>query len=103
MARPTKLDDDLQARIVAVLRAGGTIASAAVTTGAGERSVYRWLDRGRRDGPQNARHVKFARAVEQARAEGEAQRIATLIAATRMDWRAAAWFLEREYPERWGT
>jgi hypothetical protein len=33
----------------------------------------------------------------------EAQAVTVIERAARKDWRAAAWYLERKYPDRWGT
>jgi Transposase len=103
VARPTTLDTDLTERIAAVVRAGGTVELAAVATGIGERTVYRWLQRGERTGAANAPYQAFRAAVERARAEAEVILVARMTkAAAAGSWRAAAWLLERQYPERWG-
>jgi transposase len=102
MAAPTKLDDDVHARIAAALRAGGTLELAPLATGVGERTLQRWLERGRRGGARNARQVAVLEAVERARAEAEVSLVATMQRQARTSWRAAAWILERRWPERWG-
>jgi transposase len=87
MRPPTKLDDDVQARIAAVVRAGGTLALAAQATGVGERTVHRWLARGERGGTANAPYRQFREAVERARAEGEGILVAQLSrAAAKGSW-----------------
>lgn len=40
--------------------------------------------------------------VGQASAEGEAANVARIAAAARDNWQAAAWLLERQFPQRWG-
>jgi transposase len=103
MARPTKLDGDLQARIAALLRAGGTLELAAVATGVGERTLQRSLERDRYGGARNARQAALLEAVERARAEAEVSLVATMQRQARTSWGAAAWILERRWPERWGA
>lgn len=64
MARPRKLTDTLQERIVTCFKEGGTVADACVITGVNESTFYKWLQRGR-DGDAGFSH--FSDAVEQAR------------------------------------
>ena len=45
--------------------------------------------------------MAFREAVMRARAEAEAQRVAQIARAAPVDWKAAAWALEQESPERW--
>jgi len=48
-------------------------------------------------------YVEFVDAVERARAGAEVQAVALIRnAALAGDWRAASWYLERSYPDRWG-
>jgi hypothetical protein len=100
VARPTKLTDE-QDRVVAIVRAGNTVALAAVAVGVDERTLLRRLARGERGGASNARHRAFRRAVERARGEAEVVLVALMRRQASSSWRAAAWLLERQYPERW--
>jgi hypothetical protein len=89
-------------RIARVIRSGGTIEAAAAVVGVSERSIYVWLERGTRPGRREERYRALREAVERARAEHEAILVAQLgRAAAKGSWRAAAWLLERAYPERW--
>ena len=81
--------------------ASGTIALAAEASGAGVRTVFTWLERGRRGGTRNARHVTFLHAVERAQGEAEAMLVARIAKQAATSWRAAAWLLEHRWPERW--
>lgn len=102
MGRLTKLDADLTERVAAVVRAGNSLL-AATAVGIGERTLYRWLARGVRGGAANAPYRAFGTAVERARAEAEVILVARMSkAAAAGSWRAAAWLLERQYPDRWG-
>ena len=47
MPRPTKLTPDTQERIVQALMTGATIVKTCAYVGIGERSYYRWLDKGK--------------------------------------------------------
>jgi transposase len=103
MARPTKLTDDVSDRLVALLRVGVAVDVAAETVGIAPSTFRAWMQRGERGGPRDAPYRTFREAVERARGEHEAiLAAATSRAAGRGSWRAAAWLLERAYPERWG-
>ncbi len=94
---PTKLTPALADDVVLLLAAGASSARAARAVGVSERSVTRWLRNG------------LAVRVEQARAAGpvssealtEARLVVLLARAAQFDWKAAAWWLERRWPERW--
>lgn len=78
--------------------------------GRAERTVYRWLEDGRTEHeadiegisvPTIYRHVW--QCVIRAKGVSEARALQTIRqAASRGAWRAAAWFLERRYPDKWG-
>jgi hypothetical protein len=72
-----------------------------VFVGASPSTVHGWLAEGRRlDG--RPRLQQFAAAVEGARSESTLLAYGTLQRAIRAGkWRAAAYFLERRFPEDW--
>lgn len=101
--RPTKLTGDVSAAIAAAVRAGAPLATAAAAAGVGERTVYRWLELARRPGRRFAAHRALARALERARAQRQLELVGRITAAgPNGDWRASAWWLQHEFPERWG-
>jgi Helix-turn-helix domain of resolvase len=94
--RPTKLTPELADELVVLLAAGVPVGHAARAVGVSRWTLARWM----RDG--------LRKEVEQARAEGpevdaraEARLVALVTRAAQGDWQAAAWWLERHYPERW--
>ena len=100
--RPTKLTPEVRDRIIEALRAGNYQDAAAAYAGIGPATFYRWMERGRAaDAEPDYR--EFREAVERARAEAEVRNVA-LVQRSAADgtWQAAAWFLERSYPSRWG-
>lgn len=113
--RPTKLTPQVQAKIVQAIVGGNDITVAAAYAGIGESTFYAWLERGRKERARlaaspNARpraketpFVEFLASIEKAQADAETRNVA-LIAKAAQDgtWTAAAWWLERKYPERWG-
>ena len=73
-----------------MLRSGMALEVAAQTAGVSSRSVRRWRARGELD-------------VDRELAAGEMQLAAVVSRSTARSWRAAAWLLERRFPERWAT
>lgn len=102
MARPTKLTPDVQDKIVSLLRAGGYVEAAAQAAGISPSTFHDWMARGERTGKADKPYRDFKAAVDQARAEAESMHLALVSRAARDDWRAAAWLLERQHPDRWG-
>lgn len=75
-------------RLVAALRAGAYLDVAARASGVDVDA----LDD----------HPELLERIATARAEGEVASVAVISQAARSNWQAAAWLLEREYPDRWG-
>lgn len=84
-SRPA-LDEAAIAQLVVMLRAGNYLDVAARAAGV----------------PVEGLSGDAAERIETARAEGEVRGIATIARAATENWQAAAWLLERQYPERWG-
>ena len=112
--RPTKLTAELQTEICDLLRAGNYIETAAAFAGVSKQTLYDWIRRGKRElqrveaspgskiRKKEAPFVEFLDAVERAQAMAEAEDIEILRRAARDDWKAAAWRLERKFPDKWG-
>lgn len=61
-----------------------------------------WLRRGRENrasGIENGGFVQFFQQIQKARAEAIAKNLKTVQTAGERSWQAAAWWLERMYPE----
>lgn len=102
VGRPSLLDDKLAQRLTASLRAGNFVDVAARSAGLSRRTFSAWMLRGSSGKSADEPYRKLRDQVEQARAEGEVRNVARISAAAADSWRAAAWILERSYPERWG-
>jgi hypothetical protein len=99
--RPSKLTDELRDRITTVIRTGVSADVAAAAVGIAPRTYYRWMAMG--ETARSGCHRAFRDAVDQAKAESEVELVSRLETAARNgSWRAAAWLLERRFPERWG-
>jgi transposase len=112
--RPTKLDDIVEKKIIDLIRAGNYIETASACVGINKSTLYDWLKRGAREAerleqnpkakpnPKEEIYMKFSNAVEIAMAEAEARDVMIIANASKADWKASAWRLERKYPNKWG-
>jgi hypothetical protein len=100
IGRPTKLNIDVANRILDALRLGVPQSTATAYAGISRSTYYRWLAvADDSDAPDEFRD--FRDAVRTARAEAEVRSIAVIQNASDRSWQAAAWFLERSFPEHW--
>lgn len=99
---PTSLTGDVVDRLVAMLRQGNYVQVAARVAGISRQTFYVWMQRGTSSQPADAPFVDFRERVEEALALGEARNVALIAKAAPDNWQAAAWLLERQYPQRWG-
>lgn len=100
MAKTTRLTPELITLICEHLRAGMYAAQAARAAGVAESTYYYWLERGRKE--EEGPYAEFVTVVERAEAEAESFYLTIIRAATGNSWQAAAWWLERRFPSRWG-
>jgi len=124
----TTLDAKVQAKLEELLAEGQFVETACELAGVSKASFYRWMEAGEQeDGPQPYRD--FRNAIEKARAKAEAAAVRTVrgaqvpwiqtttVEGTDKDgnpisrtetktmpgeWQAAAWWLERTFPSRYG-
>ena len=115
MARPSKFDQERIDKIVKLIRLGNFAETAAAAAGISKQTYYNWLARGREERERidtsNAKprttekaFLEFFDAVEEARAEAEARMVAQITTAAQdpTKWQAAAWWLERVAPQKYG-
>lgn len=102
MARPTKLDQATARTIIDALAVGCPIRVACQAAGVGATTFKTWMARGSSGDESDAPCRAFRADVKKARAVGEAAALKVIHEAMPTTWQAAAWFLERSRPERWG-
>ncbi len=114
MGRPSKISNEIKHKIITAIRAGNYIETASAYAGISKSTLYDWLRRGEREkqrAEENPRYkirksekpyVEFSNAVEKALAEAEVRDVAIIAKASEEQWQAAAWRLERKFPDRWG-
>ena len=100
VGRPTALAPDLAAQIVAAVRDGNYLETAAALVGLSRSTLFDWLRRGAREA--NGPYFEFSVALRRAQAEADAADLARIQLAGRGDWRAAAWRLQHRNPARYG-
>lgn len=109
------LKPDLEQRLLDFIRIGTPIRVAVASAGLAEKSFYSWMSRGlaererlavskgAKENPSEVIFLHFLQQVEQARAEAITKKVAVIAkAGNDGDWRAAAWYLERQVPEDFG-
>lgn len=87
-------------QVIAALRRGAFMDTAARFAGIAPRTFHSWLSKGREQtsGP----YFAFVDAIEEAMAAAELRDLIAIdTEAQNGDWKAAAWKLERRHPERW--
>jgi transposase len=100
--RPSLLTEQLVEKLVTMLRAGNYMGTAARASGISRQTLTSWLERGASARPEDEEYRDLRERVERARSEGEVRLVATIARAAAERWDAAAWLLERQYPDRWG-
>ena len=99
IGRPISMTPEIAARIIALIRAGNYVETAAAACGVMKPTLYDWLKRGARGDPLFA---DFSNTVVAALNESEAVLVNVIRKAAVGDWSAAAWILERRHPNHWG-
>ena len=98
--RPSKLTPEVQEKIVQALHLCNHRKHAAEFAGIEERTLRRWMARGKN--PNDHEYTAFRAAVVEAEAKAKVMAMGCIAKASRDgDWRAAAWLLERRNPEHY--
>jgi len=113
VGQPTLLTEQVQDIIVNAVRIGSYLDDAAMLATISKTTLYRWLQWGREaqakydEGEElterDERYRQFCDSVEKARADAMLRNIGVIqTAAQNGTWQAAAWYLERTNPKKWG-
>jgi len=114
VGRPVKINPTIQAELVKMIQAGNYMETAAAFVGISISTMRDWIRRGEREAQRfiddpKARPIKsetpfmeFSAAIKKAQAAAEIRDVIIIGDAARESWQAAAWRLERKYPEKWG-
>lgn len=109
------LDVSREQTLLDYIRIGTPIRKAVTASAIAEKTFYNWMSRGMaererqalvpnaKDNPTEVIFLQFLQRVEQARAEAIMKKVAVIAkSGNDGDWRAAAWWLERQVPEEFG-
>lgn len=112
LGRPLTLTDALAKELVGLLRLGLTQTDACLAVNLSRSTFYSWISRARdlsntdpdpsKLTTEELRLLDFLDAVTRARSRAKADAVAAIRDAYGSDWRAAAWFLERSFPDEYG-
>jgi len=89
--QPTIRTPDRAKRLFAALRQGNSRRAAVAFAGFSHDALEDWMKA----------EPAFKAAVIKAEHDSERARVATIVRASRFNWTAAAWLLERRFPEDW--
>lgn len=98
--RPSKLTPETQKRIIDALQVGATYEMAANYAGIWYTTLNSWLKQGKE--AKSGKHKEFYDAVQMANGRAAVGWLVKIEAAANVDWRAAAWKLERRYHQDFG-
>ena len=100
MARPTKLTPESQETIVDGINAGLTFRLTCARAGVNPATFYRWLEKG--ETAKSGRYREFCDTVSRAKADSALRLVSQITLQAPTDWRAAAFMLERRFPDDYG-
>lgn len=118
MPRTTKLNEEVTKKIVKAIKGGNFITVAVVYAGITTTAYYNWRERADKAESllikqleTNAKaklrksdipFIEFRDTIDFALSVAEVMAVTCIRASFTDDWKAAAWYLERRYPEKWG-
>ena len=98
IGQPPGLDKFVHDRLAEALRTGNTRIDAARYAGIGYSTFRSWMARGRTG---ERPYAAFVASMEKAEADAVIRNVAIIQKAAGVSWQAAAWWLERKFPELW--
>jgi len=99
LGRPTKFTEETRKKILWALRLGNYRKTAAEYAGISERTLGDWLLQGSEQ--EDTDFADFRKEVLEAEQAAEVRALGVIQQAANRDWKAAAWYLERKFPQRY--
>ena len=93
--RKSKFTAPVKKRIIEALTAGTTYEIAAQYAGISRSTLYEWIKKGEKE--EDTTYRTFYDNIKKAEAEGAVVHLGTIAQASKKDWKAAAWLLERRH------
>jgi len=113
--KPALLEPVKREELLNLIVLGVPISKSVGMVGISEATFYNWMSRGliekerlntianAKPKPEEKIYLEFLESVTRARAEAVAKKVAVISsAAGQGDWKASAWWLERQVPEEFG-
>lgn len=101
MPRKSKLTRELIDKAAELIKAGNFQKHVAQALGIPEGTWYRWLSEGEKE--KKGLKREFYESIKKAEAEAIARNVEIIQKAAKIgNWQAAAWWLERKFPDEWG-
>jgi len=97
--RPTKLTDEVKAKIVQAISQGNYYEAACSYAAISYQTLRNWKEQGESDG--NGEYFDFFESIKKAEAQAELRLVQEWQKHIPNNWQAIATFLERRYPDRW--
>lgn len=82
-----------------LIEAGNTIQTIFGALGISKQTWYNWLHKG--ENAKSGMYRELWEEVQKAESRAETRYVSIIAKAAPENWQAAAWWLERKYPERW--
>lgn len=97
-----KFNKKTRDKILEAVRQGNFLVTSAAAAGISKATLYAWMRRGESVEPIDKEYAAFLAELTMARAQAETEALRTVLTASHDSWQAAAWYLERSFPQRWG-
>lgn len=104
LGRKTKLTPELQKKVCEIIKAGNYAKTACILAGISESTFYSWKKQGMNE--KSGKYLEFLESIKKAEKFAEAYFVQLIREAAEnspMNWKAAAWLLERRNPDEWGN
>ena len=108
MSRPLKLTKEVEKRLAYALELGTTYKLAFQYAGICYKTFRNWMKRGENYSlkpghpPEKDKYVHFLHHIKKSSAVGAIEMLKIIKKAAPENWQAAAWMLERRFPEDYG-
>lgn len=99
--RKSKLTKELIKEAEKLIKLGNFARNVCKYLNIDESTWYRWLREGK-NSSENSLKYQFYHTIKKAEAIVEIRHLNIIQNAAKKNWHAAAWFLERRYPDKWG-
>ena len=100
MTNNGKLTPETTKTICDKIQQGITAKEASITSGITEQTFYNWIQKGKE--AKSGKYFEFFESIKKAEAELKASYEKIVKDAGEKTWTAAAWYLERKYPDEYG-